>query len=735
MNYPQLPHDPYAKLKSPPGRWLRGMLWSAAGMYLGAVSIVGCGGEKPADPAAAVMLPPGPGQALREEIEKLTGGHTRIVWVRSLGPKKDTFATGTQLALMGLDTRLASGEKVLAPGPDNFSRPLLSPDGHTVVFSRRLATGDPATAKWQSETFAADWTGGPPRLLRPGYAVEVWQDPQGGSVWVYAFTTLRDAVGANAEGYRLFRFPLAQPDKEEVVWEQGMMSGDNIQVNRAGTAASGLIPWPNAGTFDFTSGRFIRFRNGCWPALAPDDSGLLWVFDGTHENLRFFLPGIEGNWRVAMGDLPQLQGKAAYHPRWSNHARVISFTGPHPVNVSSGDGNVSVLLGRFNENLTGFEAAVSLDNASGQPDGFPDVWVAGGEKVDLDLSKAGNKRIREQLAAGPRPAAESWQADPEGLCFVWQRANSNNLVPGRNAEAGVTAIRHARFGPRFDMMTEGGAFTVDPDSAAAIREALAGGTWSMELAITPLGTGEAAPQVIFRAGPQLEILQSLTNFILRTDGGEWNLGAGLTPGQTTHLVLGSSGTPGAPPLVWLNGQPQEKREEEGKMEARLSPSDSPAVRFGSREDGSAPWAGRLENIAFHARAPDPAKAAAHAAWWRKELAGYTPPARSMVRARLKESSTRTALEKLGSYRRSWTSALYEKTALLSGPDPGPVFGVAHWTILDGQPLTGPPGDPGEERVLVLEPWTAHPEMESEHGSEEILTGDTPLFLDVGPPGS
>lgn len=691
--------------------------------------------EPPAGPSSVSAVPEGAGSGLRQQIEDLTGGPTRIVWVRDLGPKKDIFATGIQLALMGLDTRLASGEKVLAPGPDNYSRPLLSPDGSTVVFSRRTATGDPATARWQSEIFAIDWTGGPPRALRSGYAVDVWQDPKTGLAWVYAFSTLRDAVGANAEGFRLHRFPLAEPDKEEVVWEQGMMSGDNIQLNRTGTAASGLIPWPNAGTFDFTSGRFIRFRNGCWPSLAPDDSGLLWVFDGTHENLRFFLPGVEGNWRVAMGELPQLKGKAAYHPRWSNHPQVISFTGPHPVNVASGGGNVSVLLGRFNEKLTGFEKAVSLGNDSGQPDGYPDVWVAGGEKADLDTSQAGNKRIREQIAAGPRPAAASWQAAPEGLCFVWQRANANNTIPGRSTEASVTPQRHARFGPRFDMLTEGGSFVVDGDSASAIRQALASGVWSMELAVTPLTTGDLAPQVVFRAGPQLEILQSLTNFILRTGGEEWRLGAGLTPGQTTHLVLGGSGTRGGPPLVWLNGQPQEKRDEEGGLKAPLSPSDSPAVQFGSREDGSAPWAGRLENIAFHARAPDSARAAAHAAWWRTQLADDTPPPRTVVRARLKEASPRTPVNELGAYRRSWTSALYEKSTLISGPDPGPSFGVAHWTVLDAQPVNGPPGTVGEERELILEPMAAHPEMESEHGSEEILPDGMPLFLDAAPPGA
>jgi len=101
---------------------------------------------------------------------------------------------------------------------------------------------------------------------------------------------------------------------------------------------------------------------------------------------------------------------------------------------------------------------------------------------------------------------------------------------------------------------------------------------------------------------------------------------------------------------------------------------------------------------------------------------------------LKKASPRASLDSIGTYRRSWTSALYEKVALISGPDPGPDFGVAHWTILDAPPVPGPPGPPGEARELILEPMADHPEMDSEHGSEEILTEDLPFFLDVGRPG-
>ena len=734
MNHPYLTQSSPARRAAAPRRWTRYCLFLAAVFGLAAGPGFRCGREKPAPAGAPAQVPEGPAASLRRNIETLTGGHTRIVWARDFGHGQDTFANGMDLVLMGLDTRLPSTERTLTAEHGNYSRPILTPDGGTVVFSRRTRSGDPKVPDWASQILTLPWEGGTPHALRPGYAVDVWTDPATRRTWVYAFTTLRPGISANPEGYRLFRFPLLQPDKEEVIWEQGMMSGDNIQLNRAGTAASGLIPWPNAGTVDFGSGRFIRYRNGCWPSLAPDDSGVVWVFDGTHENLRCFLPGVNGNWRVPMDKADGLKGGVAYHPRWSNHPRLIAFTGPHSKNVASVTGNVSVIVSRFNDSLTALEDSVSLENPTAEPDCYPDLWVAGGETVNLDRNRIGPQRIREQTAAAPAKPAATWEAAPDGLCFVWGRAIANNLLPAEQRDSSVIPHRHARFGPRFDMLTEGGTFSVDPVSGDAMRRALVSGPWSMEMAVTPLAPGQGIPQVIFRAGPDLEIQQSLHDFIVRFAGKEWQLGAGLSPGQTTHLAFGSGPTPQDPPVVWINGQSQDVRPVEIDNRASLPPSTSQEVQFGARGDDSASWSGRLETISFHAKPLDPAKTAAHAAWWRDQLTSDTRPARTMVRAKLIKASPRASPDSIGSYRRSWTSALYEKTALLAGPDPGLVFGVAHWTILDGQPIAGPPRGVGDVCELLLEPMAAHPEMDSEHGSEEVLTDEQPFFLDAGPPG-
>ena len=52
-----------------------------------------------------------------------------------------------------------------------------------------------------------------------------------------------------------------------------------------GTRAAGLWPWGKAGMLDLTSGKLTTRGKGCWTAMAPDDSYLMWIFDGAHKNL------------------------------------------------------------------------------------------------------------------------------------------------------------------------------------------------------------------------------------------------------------------------------------------------------------------------------------------------------------------------------------------------------------------------------------------------------------------
>ena len=68
-------------------------------------------------------------------VQKLTGAHTRAVWVQHDG--KDPFAAADNLTLVGFDSEDGRGERVIQSQRASYVKPLLTPRGDRVVFSRR----------------------------------------------------------------------------------------------------------------------------------------------------------------------------------------------------------------------------------------------------------------------------------------------------------------------------------------------------------------------------------------------------------------------------------------------------------------------------------------------------------------------------------------------------------------------------------------------------------------------
>ncbi len=49
---------------------------------------------------------------------------------------------------------------------------------------------------------------------------------------------------------------------------------------------SGLFPWPDGGVLWTKDKRWQRLGHCCWTSLSPDNSKLLWIFDGLHRNVQ-----------------------------------------------------------------------------------------------------------------------------------------------------------------------------------------------------------------------------------------------------------------------------------------------------------------------------------------------------------------------------------------------------------------------------------------------------------------
>ena len=302
-------------------------------------------------------------------VEVVTGGRTKAVWVQDVGDGSDTFGVGGQLVLMGFDTGDARGERMILDTPASYAKPLITPSGNRVIYGDRA----------EGTVMVVDWTGNNMRHLADGFPLAVWQNPDDATEWVYIGS---DPDEAEDPSYRrIRRHRIDQPEDVELVWNRQPVNSDGFGVSRDGRMAAALAPWPDAGVLELPNGEWRRLGNGCWTALARDDSHLFWYFDGQHRNLTIVDTNAEEDrrWTVNINGAPGIDGFEVYHPRWSNHPRFLTMTGPYSVGggdnkIYGGGRGVEIYVGRFSADHTRVEAWIQV-TANDAPDFFPDVWI------------------------------------------------------------------------------------------------------------------------------------------------------------------------------------------------------------------------------------------------------------------------------------------------------------------------------------------------------------------------
>ncbi|MCX7818356.1 MAG: hypothetical protein N2652_03980 [Kiritimatiellae bacterium] len=300
------------------------------------------------------------------ELRALAGGPVRLVWSRQVsGEGGDPFATNSWYSLIAFDTE-AGGERVLVPGPRSVRKPLISPDGEWVVF----------TDYARGRVMAVRFGGGEVRDLADGHAADVWRDPADGRLWVFA---VRGPLESEAFlGSPAVRFPLDAPSDERLVWTKTPVSVDNFQVTADGARAAALAPWPTAAWLELPDGAMKRVGRGCWTSRAPDDSRLMWLFDGAHRNLLICSLRDNRRWTVPVNTALGMQGAEVYHPRWGRPAHLFALTGPYlagsgPTRIHFGGPRVEVFVGRFAAAFDRVDAWVQVTR-NDTADYFPDVW-------------------------------------------------------------------------------------------------------------------------------------------------------------------------------------------------------------------------------------------------------------------------------------------------------------------------------------------------------------------------
>lgn len=332
--------------------------WLALGLVLGLALATGMGcGPRSAD--------------IGDQLREFVGAPARLVWLRQVdGDGNDPFCWGNRAVLMGLDTEDGRGARKLVGTVTNYHRPMVTPDGRQVVFSRHSTR----------EAFVVDWKGGKPRRIGAGYAAAVWRDPDTDLTWVYL--TDNGQEGRNRhDGRALYRVRLDDPSIRELVWDREKFTFDNLQFSADGTRFCAQFPHPRAGFAELSTQSWTHLGRGCWTSLAPDNSYLVWYFDNPHRNLTLHDPKQGTSWNVPIHTAPVMKGFEVYHPRWSNRRSFFTLTGPYTVGqaglnlIRAGGPQVEIVVGRFSPDLKSVENWLQITHdAFG--DFYPDLWIA-----------------------------------------------------------------------------------------------------------------------------------------------------------------------------------------------------------------------------------------------------------------------------------------------------------------------------------------------------------------------
>ena len=338
----------------------------------------------------------------------LPGSRLRVVWVQDLGDGRDVDTVGSNLRLMGLDTADAKGERPIL-GVGNYTKPLITPRGDRVVYTDRI----------RKKVYVVNWDGSGLRELFGGFGLAVWRDPANGREWIYYGFEEMQKGGLTCPA--VYRAQLDHPGPGELIWNQKPVNVDSFQLSADGRLAGGNYPWPDGGVADLPGKSIEIFTKGCWPALATDrGKSYYWIFDGAHRNLAIFDLPSKRKRQVNINGAPGIDGHEVYHPRWSNHYRIMAMTGPYKVGsganrIAGGGREVEIFVGRFNAGLTKIESWLQITR-NDRADFFPDVWVA------------------------PTEAAKPYAAKSPGVTAAAKKRGSPGVAPARSAGGSETAV-------------------------------------------------------------------------------------------------------------------------------------------------------------------------------------------------------------------------------------------------------------------------------------------------------
>ncbi|MCI5149017.1 MAG: hypothetical protein D3916_06470 [Candidatus Electrothrix sp. MAN1_4] len=682
------------------------------------------------------------------KVQQFTGSHTRAVWVQEQAGGADTFAFSEHFKLVGFDSQDGQGERYLLDETANFYKPIFTPDGQQVVVSSRT----------RQEIYLVNFEKGKKKLLGKGVALDVWKDPDTEKIWVYAL------AGDGPENkyfstHPLIRFPLNKPSNRQSVWDKTHLSWSNFDLSRDGTLAGGLFPWPDAGILTFAENTWKKYGQGCWTALSPDNSGILWIFDGLHRNLNFINSFTEKSWKVNINNAPGVDGFEVYHPRWSNHVQFMTMTGPYVEGeggnkIGGGGQGVEIYLGKFSPDLEEIEGWFQVSHNQ-KADFYPDVWLANGYASNFNAQQTVTQVVKngEEPANEPEKSEELAKELAEELLFIWENLKAENKLPETGLlgfqQLNVQPVQRAFFNRYLEMELHGAGYKAEwpqKEAASILREKEKLG---VEFLFTPKNTAPATQgHLVFigafigaKGTPEdsygLQVSQLAAGLEIELFAPSFSLAHIQIPDlfhehtpEHMYIAVETTGI-----KVYVGGVL--KREIQLK-DSPFSSWQEAVLLFGETDpatlenDQKNAFNAALSHVALHSKPLSAEEIAAKFQWIAKTLQERQPIETLSFQGTITEVSKVPAPESLGAYSRALVVNRYAINAeSVEGEYPEKEILVAQWAVLDRKILPETAAfTVGSQAKLQVHPFDAHQELEGERLMMDMFDPDLELYYQV-----
>jgi|GEM_PF-2482788 len=685
-------------------------------------------------------------EELADEVEALTGQHTRLVWtaVAEEGVE-DKDGVGSGHLLLGFDSQDGDGIRPILKEEGNYRSPLLSGDGNLVLFSTRSVSGADADESLGIEIVvrAVRFSGGFATQLGNGYAVDVVTDSETEVEWVYALDDFSTDSSGSVVADSLIRFPLNAPERRESVWSGRPLPLQAVSVSDDTKAIFASLPERKIARFDVASGAWSDAFDGLAATVSPgaDDGALVLTSDG--------LGGQMISNTVPVGpvlglDQAMRKGWSVRHLRFSNRSEIMVLTGPYRQGVNAAS---EVCIGRLSEDRSSVTNWVQLTEDI-RADYSPDIWV--GEVVSkkakpvvpsqpvaptptrsaptslenrlAGLGLGAPKELRMPAPSSPvqQPALPiPWPVVKSPGGILWENGFKDSFRTGQ-----FVAMGRARYGRFGEMLPSGGAFVADETTAAAMNKTMRkGGEFTVELVIS--GPSSKEPQTILRGEDFFMIYAENRMFFLEINDDN---------GGTYKGFCVVDASRGARSLVYVRAGDQEMWYVDGRPAYQaVKKVRTPGLELSS--DFKTFIAGHVgvERIGIHAGIFGKREIVAIEASTANAVGGRRPVKLTKVKGELLAVSAPPPAGSLGSTRRVLMNHHY-RVVEQAGEEPSLLnqeISVLHWVILDRQMALGFPLTVGVSYDLSLEPREAHPELAAEMIRDDIGIASLPSYLDVG----